>query len=169
MLILLFILGVTLAVSGFMLKLNFNKEHRKEHRYDVYKNYQSLSSISNHLFYIGCVFSIIILITMYMVGGSLVKGKVIDETIELYTRQNQKIEAEISGIVQNRQDFEYNIFTELKSTSPITLTNVYPELASNSIVMQQTALYISNNDKITALEKSKIELKICKWWLYFGG
>lgn len=96
------------------------------------------------------------------------KGKTIDQRIEMYQEQNQKIEQSIADLVENYMNYESTTFSELSPDSAITLVSLYPELKSDTLVEQQCNLYMENNQKITELREEQINLSIYKWWLYFG-
>lgn len=96
------------------------------------------------------------------------KGKIIEQCIEMYQEQNQKIEKSISDLVEKYIDYESTTFSELSPDSAITLVSLYPELKSNTLVEQQCNLYMENNQKITELREEQINLSVYKWWLYFG-
>lgn len=96
------------------------------------------------------------------------KGKTIEQCIEMYQEQNQKIEKSISDLVEKYMDYESTTFSELSPDSTITLVSLYPELKSDTLVAQQCNLYMENNQKITELREEQINLSIYKWWLYFG-
>lgn len=108
----------------------------------------------------------IVLITLCV---SVSKLKVIDTKIEMYTEENQKIESQMSDLVQNYMEYEGNTFKDFKSESSVTLVNLYPELKSDSLVQKQLDVYIANNEKIKELKSSKINGKVYRWGLYFGG
>ena len=98
----------------------------------------------------------------------LSKGKTIEQRIEMYQEQNQKIEKSISDLVEKYMDYESTTFSELSPDSTITLVSLYPELKSDTLVAQQCNLYMENNRKITELREGQINLSVYKWWLYFG-
>lgn len=96
------------------------------------------------------------------------KGKTINQRIEMYQEQNQKIEQSIADLVENYMNYESTTFSELSPDSAITLVSLYPELKSDTLVAQQCNLYMENNRKITELREGRINLSVYKWWLYFG-
>ena len=98
----------------------------------------------------------------------VIKGKTIEQRIEMYQEQNQKIEKSISDLVEKYMDYESTTFSELSPDSTITLVSLYPELKSDTLVAQQCNLYMENNRKITELREGQINLSVYKWWLYFG-
>lgn len=98
----------------------------------------------------------------------VISGRIIDNKIELYQNQNEKIEEKIELVVKNYMGYENDIFKDLKSDSYITLVTTYPELKSDELVKKQIELYYENNNKIVELKEDKINLTIDKWWLYFG-
>lgn len=81
----------------------------------------------------------------------VIKGKTIEQRIEMYQEQNQKIEKSISDLVEKYMDYESTTFSELSPDSTITLVSLYPELKSDTLVAQQCNLYMENNRKITEL------------------
>ena len=66
--------------------------------------------------------------------------------------------------VYKRQD----TYGELKNESSITLVSLYPDLKSDELVKKQIEVYESNNKEIREMKEKKINLKVLKWWLYFG-
>ena len=92
----------------------------------------------------------------------------IDARIDMYQEENAKIEEQISAAVKQYQDYETDIFEDLKPESSITLVSLYPELKSDSLVQKQLEVYLANNEKIKSLKEEKINGRVIKWWGYFG-
>lgn len=119
------------------------------------------------------VISIIVIIIFSFaalcVGTNILEKAYVDEKIELYQSENNRIEGEISEIVENYKDFEKDTFTELKGKDVTTLITMYPELKSDRLVKKQIDIYNKNKQKIVALKEDKINIKPLKWWLYFGS
>lgn len=92
----------------------------------------------------------------------------IDARIDMYQEENTKIEEQISAAVKQYQDYETDIFEDLKPESSITLVSLYPELKSDSLVQKQLEVYLANNEKIKSLKEEKINGRVTKWWGYFG-
>ena len=95
--------------------------------------------------------------------------KMIDNKIEMYQQENEKIEVQIAECVQQYQQYETEIFTEVANESAITLVSLYPELKSDTLIVKQIEVYIANNEKIKALREEKINGCVYRWWLYFGS
>ena len=112
---------------------------------------------------IGCIVGLGIIIT------KVVDLKVIDEKIAMYEEENTNIESDIAVAVKGYQDYETEIFTNAANDSPIVLVSLYPELKSDELVKSQIDVYIANNEKIKELKEKKINGKVYRWWLYFGG
>lgn len=110
-----------------------------------------------------CVISIICLVIN--VSGL----RVIDQKIEMYEQENTKIETQISDMVQQYQEYENGIFTEVAPESAMTLVSLYPELKSDALVQKQIEVYLENNNKIKELKEAKIDGSVKRWWLYFGS
>lgn len=107
---------------------------------------------------------IVIIVLIFIVAS----GSTIDERLAMYTEENANIEASIDEVVTQYMEYESNTFKELKTDSPITLVSLYPELKSDELIKTQIETYQSNNDTIRSLKEEKINLRVAKWWLYFG-
>lgn len=102
--------------------------------------------------------------------SKLIGMRVINEKIELYTNQNNEIENKIAVVVKQYMEHENKTFKDLKTdTSYITLTTLYPELKSDKLIEKEIDLYEANNEKIITLKEQKINERVYKWWVYFGG
>lgn len=95
-------------------------------------------------------------------------GAVIDEKIAMYKKENTKIENQMDILVSQYMKFETDTYGELKNESSITLVSLYPDLKSDELVKKQIEVYESNNKEIREMKEKKINLKVLKWWLYFG-
>lgn len=100
----------------------------------------------------------------------IISLRVINDKIELYQTQNEEIENKVEVVVKQYMEHENKTFTGLKTDeSYITLVTLYPELKSDKLIEQEINLYEENNKKILELKEQKINEKVYKWWLYFGG
>lgn len=104
-----------------------------------------------------------IFLCIYVTGGS-----VVDKKIAMYKKENTKIEAQINMLVSQYMKFETDTYGELKNESSITLVSLYPDLKSDELVKKQIEVYETNNKEIMDMKEKKINLKVAKWWLYFG-
>lgn len=95
-------------------------------------------------------------------------GSVIDKKIAMYQKENTKIENQMDVLVSQYMKFETDTYGELKNESSITLVSLYPDLKSDELVKKQIDVYESNNKEIREMKEKKIDLKVLKWWLYFG-
>lgn len=122
--------------------------------------------------YFICLFSgiliVICLIVALIVGISITETNYVDEKIALYQVENDRIENEISTIVENYKDYEITTFTKIKGKDATTLVTLFPELKSDELVKKQINIYNSNKKKIVSLKEKKINIKPYRWWLYFG-
>ena len=116
----------------------------------------------------GVCFAILLVVGVFL-GISVSNGKTIDEKIAMYQEENNKIEKQIDTLVSNYMNYESDTYKKIKSESSITLVTMYPELKSDKLVEEQISVYENNNKKIRELKEDKINLKVKKWWLYFGG
>lgn len=106
---------------------------------------------------------VVISIIILFAGGITAKPK-----IEMYEKENQKIEEQVDVLVKQYMEYEGKTLKEFKSESSITLVSLYPELKSDTLISKQIEVYIANNNKIKELKEKEIEMKIGKWLLYFG-
>lgn len=109
------------------------------------------------------------LIAFVCVSVSLSETTVIDDMIAMYAEENKNIENQIDAVVSKYMEFEGGTLTGLKSDSAITLVSLYPELKSDELVKTQIATYQANNEKLKELKEKKINTRVYKWWMYFGG
>jgi hypothetical protein len=91
------------------------------------------------------------------------------EKIAMYTEENEKIELQISEAIKEYQQYEGEVFERVTPENAVTLVTVYPELKTDALVQKQIEVYLSNNEKLKELKVTKIEEKVYRWWLYFGG
>ena len=92
----------------------------------------------------------------------------------MYEQENNNIQYSISEIVENYKDYE--VESQTKSLENIKtqnldvalVTQIYPDLKSNELVVKQIEVYSDNNNKIKQLKEEKLNKQIVKWWLYFG-
>ena len=118
---------------------------------------------------LGGIMTPVSLIATVVFIGLVSNISVIDDKIIMYEQENVKIETQIAEVVQQYQEYETGIFTEVAPESSVTLVALYPELKADSLVQKQVELYITNNEKIKELKASKISGDVYRWWLYFGG
>lgn len=119
-------------------------------------------------FFIGGLGFIISLITTIILIVGVSNLSVIDDKIAMYQEENTRIEEQISVTVSQYQNYETEMFTDLKPESSMTLVSLYPELKSDTLVQAQIEVYTANNQKIKELKEQKINGSVKRWWLYFG-
>ena len=110
-------------------------------------------------FFVTC-FCVLFVIAIFL-GIFVSNGRIMDEKITMYQEENNKIEKQLDTLVSNYMNYESNTYEKFKSESSVTLVSMYPEL--------QISVYEENNKNIRELKEDKINLKVKKWWLYFGG
>ena len=156
----LVILGVGLVITGIG-------------AFIYYKFYDDLPISAEWLCWVplgsGIVISVISLIVTICLGVSLSGSMTIDEKIAIYQEENTKIETIVNCAVEEYKDYESNALKDLKYDSPEILCALYPELKSNSLVSEQMALYVNNNQIIKELRITKLNYRLTAWWLYFGN
>lgn len=90
----------------------------------------------------------------------------INDTIKMYAEENQKIEQQMTTIVQSYKGYEENIVSNIADMEVMLIK--FPELKASELVKTQMKVYIKNNDKMKQLKERKINTKVAKWLLYFG-
>lgn len=98
----------------------------------------------------------------------IINGRTLDDKIKMYSDENRGIESQIDEVVTEYMKHESETFKDLKVESSITLVSMYPELKSDKLIKKQIDVYTKNNEKIKELKNEKINVRIYKWWLYFG-
>lgn len=123
-----------------------------------------------YIFYlIGIPSCIITLIVTIILGICVTFAWVIDEKINLYETENNKIDNQLCEIVENYKGYEKDTFESLKNKNADTLISLYPELKTDTLVKEQIKVYTDNRKQIIRLKQEKINVKPLRWWLYFGG
>lgn len=117
----------------------------------------------------GILISLVSLTVGIILAISVSCNTVIDSELAMYTEENAAIEERIASVVDQYQEYETKIFTEVTTENALDIVMTYPELKSNDLVAQQIELYISNNEKIKELKTEKLYDSVKRWWLYFGG
>ncbi len=109
------------------------------------------------------------LIFIFILCGKIIVGRNLQAKIDMYTEENQKIEQDISVMVNQYMEFEGNVIDDVSGENAITLVNLYPDLKSSELVKQEISIHTENNAKIKELKEKQIDIRAYKWWLYFGG
>lgn len=102
-------------------------------------------------------------------GINVANGRTIDEKIEMYSNENKAIEKQIDQVVKSYMAYESDTFKNATVKDSMAMVSLYPELKSDNLVKEQIKVYSENKKTITKLKENKINLKVSKWWLYFGG
>ena len=172
MLILILCLSVLFIIPGVIFQYIGRVEYYKSFRttnglkhfcYNLYR--MDIASIWTS------IWSVVLVITLgltIITGVMYSKHTIIDEKIALYETQNAKIEAQVATAVEGYKEFESDTFANCKPEDLTLVLTLYPELSSNELVKQQIYIYQDNNEKILALKEQKLNLEVCRWWLFFG-
>lgn len=123
---------------------------------------------ADELAFLSIIGALVCLVVAIVLGVRVKGGSVIDEKIAMYQKENTKIENQMDALVSQYMKFETDTYGELKDESAITLVSLYPDLKSDELVKKQIKVYESNNKEIREMKEKKINLKVLKWWLYFG-
>lgn len=115
------------------------------------------------------ILGLIAIAIMFFCIDAIVEGKIIDEKIEMYSQENAKIEADIDALVAEYMVYESSTLADLRGDNAIALVSLYPELKSDELVKAQIDIYRANAEKIKELKEAKLEIRVAKWWLYFGS
>lgn len=162
MLILLLFCFILLIAIGVYLKTKWRKFVNK-YNYDT----EELGCV---IYVLGTILSIITFICIISSAYEVSKLFIIDQKIEMYQEENDKIEKQIDVLVTNYMEYESKTYKEFKNETEdsITMVSLYPELKSDTLIQEQIKIYTTNNEKIKELKENKINGSVNKWWLYFG-
>jgi len=117
---------------------------------------------------IGAVLIGILDVTLIVI--CIVKGfnmYIIEDKIQMYQEENTKIEEQMTSLVRDFKGYEERTIKNIADMEKMVLR--FPELKTSELVKKQMDIYVKNNDEIKKLKAEKIDTKIAKWLLYFGG
>lgn len=101
--------------------------------------------------------------------ANIANDKIIDQKIAMYQEENASIEAQIANCVAEYQQYETKVISEVTAENAMTLVSLYPDLKSDTLVAKQIEIYIANNNAIKSLREEQLDIKIARWWVYFGS
>lgn len=125
--------------------------------------------ISGNAVFVSSILFSICIVGACICFGMMGQSRIIDEKIKMYQKENKQIEKQIDTLVKEYTKYESNTLKEFSNKSNITLVTMYPNLKSDELVKSQINTYTENNKKIKELKEDKLNYKLAKWWLYFGG
>ena len=135
-------------------------------------NYEEMSVIGELIIGIGCVAEFIVIFFAITCIVAISQLTVSDSKIKMYQQENDNIQKEISTIVKDYIDYEKEttnkIVEDIDTSNLVFLTELYPELKTNSLINKQIDIYVDNNNKIKMLKENRLDNLRAKWWLYFG-
>ena len=150
----LIVIAIVSAIGFAFSTARYMKKAPKNSDWDDYNKREKVMKAMSRTF--GLVF-IITMLSIVMMAPECANEHVIDEEIEYFEQRNQKIENDVSRMVQEYMNHEKDTYTELKpGDSAITLIPSYPELKSDSLVEWQLKSYQENTDKLTELKLKKM-------------
>lgn len=121
---------------------------------------------------IGITFMVVFGIAAVIFAGigihGIVDNRYIDQKIQAYEEENERIEKDVDFVVAKYMEHENQTFDMSEVESSTVLVQMYPELKSNELVSKQMDIYNENNKKIKKLKIEKIENQKAKFYLYFG-
>jgi hypothetical protein len=112
-----------------------------------------------------------LLIACLCIWPVIANEHVIDQKIEMYQEENERIETEIDLIVQQYMTYEKETFENIAidpGADTMVLVSLFPELKADTLVQKQIELHAANARQIKSLKEEKINLSTQKWLLYFG-
>ena len=112
-----------------------------------------------------CIF-VIVTIALFV---KVTDGRLLQAKIDMYEAENQKIEQDISNLVNQYMAHEGDVVDKVSNESSLTLVNLYPDLKSSDLVKQEIEIHTKNSAKIKKLKEQQIDTRNYKLWLYFGG
>lgn len=131
-------------------------------------NFYNTDDIGYILTVFGGITSGMCLFAALILGITVSNGNVVDDKIAMYLEENTIIEEQVNILVDEYMDYESSVYSEVKTTSPIVLAQMYPEIKSDELIKSQIDIYVANNEQIKYLKLKKINGSVYRWWLYFG-
>ena len=158
MLLLILGIGLLILVAGIIVYLKWGEKlYHQDNEWVYYL-----------LNVVGSIVTAVSLIAILSIGIEYSNAMVIDDKIALYQEENEKIENEISVLVENYKKYETDTLKEFNTNNPSTILSLYPELKSDALVCKQIELYTNNCQQIKELKELKLDYGVYAWWLYFG-
>ena len=108
------------------------------------------------------------LIAFFICLAPITSQKAINEKIEFYEEENQRIENSITIVVEKYLQHEEIVYDNLSVDDVNAYLVVYPELRSNDIISKQIDILTSNSEKLKELKSERADISTYKWWVYFG-
>jgi len=93
------------------------------------------------------------------------------EKIAVYEEQNEIVLKQLEPLTNKYIDFEKDVYKDLKPTAEniLLLCQTYPELKSDTFVLTQINIILSNQQEITNLRLSLAGLNAYKLWIWLGA
>lgn len=93
------------------------------------------------------------------------------EKIAVYEEQNEIVLKQLETLTNKYIDFEKDVCKDLKPTAEniLLLCQTYPELKSDTFVLTQINIILSNQREITNLRLSLAGLNAYKLWIWLGA
>ena len=93
------------------------------------------------------------------------------EKIAVYEEQNEIVLKQLEPLTNKYINFEKDVYKDLKPTAEniLLLCQTYPELKSDTFVLTQINIILSNQREITNLRLSLAGLNAYKLWIWLGA
>lgn len=151
MLILFLVMFIFMIIGGVLCYIN--------------TNYEEMGCV---LMSVGGILSLALVIVLIVGGVEISQDRVIDQKIEMYQEENTAIETNITTAVEKYLEHEHNVYDDLQGENIEVLLVAYPQIKSDTLVATQLEVFINNNNKIKALKEQKLNIKVWRFWVYFG-
>lgn len=159
---------VFLIISLLMLYFGVFIRNRGSDTDNKFLHFLYINSFDDMFCAIGGILSSIMLIIVIVLTIFNSNNSVIDDKINMYLEENEKIETSVNEVVSNYMKFESDTYADFKIDNMMAAVSLYPELKSDELVKSQIDIYIENNNIIKTLKEQKLTAGVVKWWLYFG-
>ena len=122
---------------------------------------------------VGAISTCIVFIVTLAAINKVVSRQAMEQKIIICEEENESIEQEVKAIITTYIEYEENIYSGIKiedysGEKLLLLTQLYPELKTNTLIQSQLDLHKENSDEIKALRKELVNSQVWCWWLYFG-
>ena len=120
------------------------------------------------LTYIG-IFFITIILLLYLAGITCIsQGSMVQSRLDRYEHDYSILEQNLKIEIEYYIEEEYGTTTSVEDKDILLVAVMYPNIKENYIIKTQMDEYIYLTKEIKELRNQIDDIKIWRWWVYFG-
>lgn len=134
------------------------------------KRIKKLNQNQSPVMFILSVISLLIISSCIIIAGVKYSNSlIINDKIDLYVTENNKIENQVENAVISYENYEKGTLEKFDFSDNMEIIFArYPELKTDNLIVEQISLYKENNQKIKELKEERLSYKLYGWWLFFN-